>query len=120
MTARKNDFVTGKTIRLAWKDGPTKGSMHDHVFHSDGKVEWKSVHKDGGPADASSAKGAAKPEKVPYAAFLLGDDACMFSYLSHSGYTLTVAMRLSDGSVVGIASNDKTWGPIHGAFEVVG
>jgi hypothetical protein len=41
------------------------------------------------------------------------------SYLSHSGYTLTVALNLEDGSTVGIASNEKTLMPVHGHFEVV-
>jgi hypothetical protein len=32
--------VRGKTIRMMWTAGPTKGSTHEHVFHQDGTVEW--------------------------------------------------------------------------------
>jgi len=28
--------ITGKTLRFSWKDGPTKGETHEHVFHEDG------------------------------------------------------------------------------------
>jgi hypothetical protein len=61
-----------------------------------------------------------KPEKPKYARFTLGDEACMFSYLSRSGFTLTVVLRSTDGSAVGFASNDKTWVPVRGTFEVSG
>jgi hypothetical protein len=39
------------------------------------------------------------------------DDICMISYLSQSGYTLTVILNFSDGSTVAIASNEKDWLP---------
>lgn len=102
MATHPEDFVTGKTIRLSWTEGPTAGKSHDHVFHENGTVEW------GGPK-----------EKPKFKAFMIGDDVCLFSYLSSSGYTLTVALNLEEGTVNGFASNDKTWAPVGGTFEVL-
>ena len=42
-----------------------------------------------------------------------------FSYLSQSGYTLTVVLNFSDGSTVAITSNEKDWLPAYGSFEVM-
>lgn len=28
--------IRGKTIRLTWTEGPTKGTTHEHIFHEDG------------------------------------------------------------------------------------
>ena len=43
--------IRGKTIRLTWTDGPTKGTTHEHVFHDDGTVEWRDAAnpQKGGP-----------------------------------------------------------------------
>jgi hypothetical protein len=30
-----------------------------------------------------------------------------------------VVLNSQNGSITGVASNDKTWVPVHGAFEVV-
>ena len=43
----------------------------------------------------------------------------LVSYLSKSGYTLTVVLDSRNERISGIASNDKTWMPVHGTFEVV-
>jgi hypothetical protein len=32
---------------------------------------------------------------------------------------LTVVLNSHSGQIVGIASNEKTWVPVHGSFEVV-
>jgi len=37
--------IRGKTIRLTWTEGPTKGATHEHVFHEDGTVEWHSMER---------------------------------------------------------------------------
>jgi hypothetical protein len=41
------------------------------------------------------------------------------SYLSGSGYTLTVVLNFKDGGMVGFASNDKQWFPVKGTCETV-
>lgn len=121
MTEKIADQVRGKTIRLSWTDGPTKGTTHEHVFHADGTVDWHSV--DGEEKEKAQTGGAQqaapKPERPKYAAFAVSDDVCLVSYLSTSGYTLTVILRFTDGSTVGFASNDKTWFPVQGTFEVM-
>ena len=43
----------------------------------------------------------------------------LVSYLSDSGYTLTVAMNLETGRIYGFASNDKEWHPVSGRLEIV-
>ena len=47
------------------------------------------------------------------------DDAYAVSYLSGSGYTLTVVLNFKDHTMVGFASNDKQWFPVKGTFETV-
>ncbi len=101
--------LRGKIIRLTWTDGPTKGETHEHVFHQDSTVEW---HRDGDEK-------AASPERARFADFAIGADSCMFSYLSKSGFTLTAVLRFQDESVVGFASNETSWFPVKGTFEVV-
>ena len=122
-TATKlSDQISGKTIRLSWTDGPTKGTTQEHVFHKDGTVEWHSIEKDGKaktPAESGDTKAAKKPEKPHYAAVKITDEVCMASYLSQCGYTLTVVLNFRDGSTVAIASNEKDWLPAHGGFEVM-
>ena len=94
------DPIRGKTIRLTWTEGPTKGKTHEHVFHEDGTVEWGSK------------------ERVPYRAMKAGDEVYLLSYLAGSGYTLTVALAFRDRTMVGFASSDKDWHPLRGTFEV--
>ena len=36
---QRDPAIRGKTIRLKWTEGPTKGATHEHVFHNDGTVE---------------------------------------------------------------------------------
>jgi molybdenum cofactor biosynthesis protein MoaF len=110
--------VRGKTIRLTWTEGPTKGTTHEHVFHQDGTVEWH----DAAPAKAPAAKPqqASRPKEKPkYAALRVADDIYAVSYLSASGYTLTVVLNFKDRRMVGFASSAKDWHPVQGTFEVV-
>lgn len=116
--------VAGHTIRLSWKDGPVQGTTQEHVFHEDGTVEWHSVGTDTaekkGGKDGTAKKAAEKPpEKPRYTAEQITEDVCLISYLSESGYTLTVTLNFKDDSTVAIASNEKTWSPVHGTFEIV-
>jgi hypothetical protein len=103
--------IQGKTIRLTWTEGPTKGMSHEHIFHQDGTVEWY---------DAKSARSGAPQEKPKYAAVKIADDVYAVSYLSpSSGYTLTVVLNFQNKRVVGFASSAKDWHPVQGTFEVV-
>lgn len=110
--------VRGKTMRWAWTDGPTKGKTHQHTFHDDGTVEWRDAN-----AAAKLAPDADKPgskkERAQYGAVHISDDVALVSYLSDSGFTLTVALNFGSMTVTGFASNDKKWYPVSGTFEVV-
>ena len=121
-TSKLSNQVSGKTIRLSWVDGPTKGTTLEHVFHKDGTVEWHSIEtgaKAKPAAESGGAKAEKKPERPHYFGEKISDDICMVSYLSKSGYTLTVVLDFSDGATVAIASNEKDWLPAHGSFEVM-
>jgi hypothetical protein len=105
------EAIRGKTIRLTWTEGPTRGSTHEHVFHPDGTVEWRDA--------GSPGKGGAAKERPPYAAVEVADGVYAVSYLAPSGYTLTVVLNFRDRKVVGFASSAKDWHPVRGSFEVV-
>jgi hypothetical protein len=61
--------------------------------------------------------GTKKPERPKYFASDVGT-GLLISYLSASGYTLTVALAPDEGTVVGVASNEKTWAPVSASFEL--
>jgi hypothetical protein len=103
--------VRGKTIRLVWTEGPTKGTTHEHVFHEDGTVEWREA--------GSSAKPGSAKERPPYAAVEVADGIYAVSYLAPSGYTLTVVLNFRARTVVGFASSAKDWHPVRGRLELV-
>ena len=107
--------VTGKTIRFTWTDGPTKGSKHEHVFYEDGTVEWFGTDDRGGRQKPSKER-AERPKFLDEG---IASGIRLISYLSDSGYTLTVVLNSNDGLIVGVASNEKTWTPVHGSFEVL-
>ena len=110
--------VRGKTMRWAWTDGPTKGMTHEHTFHEDGTVEWRDANAPG-KVTTGSPKPATTKERVEYGAVTISDDVTIVSYLSDSGFTLTVALNFDGGSMAGFASNDKEWHPVSGTFEIV-
>ena len=129
MAQAEDDPVRGTTMRWTFTEGPTAGSTYEHAFAKNGTVKFKQV---GGGTNAarSDAKGAAKkkpakaktpekPEAPKYAALRAADDAYAVSYLSGSGYTLTVVLNLADKTLVGFASNDKQWFPVKGTVETV-
>jgi len=105
------EAIRGKTVRLTWTEGPTRGMTHEHVFHQDGTVEW---HDAGG-----AGKGGAAKERPPYAAVEVADGVYAVSYLASSGYTLTVVLNSRDQKVVGFASSAKDWHLVRGRFEMV-
>ena len=94
--------VRGTTMRWTWTEGPTKGKVHEHVFHQDGTVEY----------------GSASGERPPYAAFEVTPEVCAVSYLAPSGFTLTVVLNFATHEMVGIASSKDQWHPVRGTFEV--
>jgi phenolic acid decarboxylase len=105
------EAIRGKTVRLTWTGGATRGMTHEHVFHQDGTVEWY---------DAGGAgKGGAAKERPPYAAVEVADGVYAVSYLAPSGYTLTVVLNFRDQKVVGFASSAKDWHLVRGTFEMV-
>jgi MoaF N-terminal domain len=106
-SAERADAIRGKTIRLKWSEGPTKGKTHEHVFHEDGTVEW---HEPGG---------APPKERPEYGATKVADEIYVVSYLAGSGFTLTVVLNFRNRSVVGFASGAKDWFPVRGTLEVV-
>ncbi len=120
MTANTISYqVRGKKIRLTWSDGPTKGTAQDHIFHADGTVEWHAVSDGNKEPPAAGNSETRKSVRPDYAGIKITDDVCLISYLSPSGYTLTVTLNFQDGTCVGAASNEKTWFPVKGTFEVL-
>lgn len=108
----RTEGIAGHTMRWIWTDGPTQGETHEHVFHEDGTVEW---HAAG--VDAQSNAGPA--ERPAYAAMKVDDGIYIVSYLAPSGFTLTTVLNFHDHKLYGFASNEKTWSPVQGTFEVV-
>lgn len=106
--------ILGKTIRLTWTDGPTKGATHEHVFHDDGTVEWRALDSDDKSSSIQSAV-----DRPAYLARDVAEQAVLVSYRSSSGYTLTVALNFRAQTTVGVASNEKTWSAVEGTFLVV-
>jgi len=103
--------IRGKTIRLTWTEGPTKGTTHEHVFHEDGTVEWRAMEK--------SKKDDMAKERPEYGAIQVADGVYAVSYLAASGYTLTVVLNLHENTMVGFASGAKEWYPVEGTFQFV-
>ena len=108
MVALRTDSILGKTLRWTFTNGPTKGATFEHVFHDDGSVSWR---------EASGKRGdETRAEKG--AVVRVSDDVQVVSYLSDSGYTLTLALNLSTSRMVGFASNEQRWYPVEGSFEI--
>jgi len=99
------------TMRFRWTAGPTSGTIHEHVFHDDGTVEYARL--DGGKPNRAFTK------EKRYTAMKVSDDVELVSYLAASGYTLTAALNFRDRSLHAFASNDKQWFACTGTFEVV-
>jgi hypothetical protein len=117
---QRADAIRGKTIRLTWMDGPTKGKTHEHVFHEDGTVEWRDADATAkAPESKTADPGPAGRERPPYAAMKVTDEVYVVSYLAASGYTLTVVLNFRNQQTAGFASSAKEWYPIQGRFEVV-
>lgn len=103
-------FLSGKTIRWKFVDGPTAGVTFEHTLNPDGSITWRAL--DG------EYKGASRREKA-YGAVRVNDQTWAVSYLAESGHTLTVVLNLANHQATGFASNDKTWQQVSGTFEVM-
>jgi hypothetical protein len=103
--------ISGRTFRWTFEDGPTAGGTYEHTFGEDGSVSFRKL-------DGAAEGGKPKREKK-YASFEVAPEVHLVSYLSDSGYTLTVAMNLDTGRLYGFASNDKEWHPVSGRLEIV-
>ena len=107
-TTATRDRVRGTTVRFLFTDGPTKGKTYEHVFHDDGTVTYRD-------ADETTAEQGAG-ERVNYGAFAITDDIQLVSYLSPSGFTLTLALNFQTDEIAGFASNDTQWLPVTGTL----
>jgi hypothetical protein len=107
--AATRDRVRGQTLRFAFEDGPTRGKTYEHVFDGDGTVTYRDAN--------DQADGKAAGEKATYGVFQVADDVQLVSYLSSSGFTLTLALNFADNRIHGFASNDKQWMPVTGRLE---
>jgi len=108
--AAQSDPVRGKTMQWTWTKGPTADSTHEHKFHVDGTMTWRIL--DGKAAGKSG-------EEKSYLSSRVSSDVQLVSYLSHSGFTITLALNFSDGKMYGSASNGTDWFPVEGTFKVV-
>ncbi len=107
---QRMDSLAGKTIRWSFVDGPVPGVTFEHAFGEDGSVTWRIM--DG------EHKGASRREQ-PYAAVKVNERTWAISYLSASGHTLTVVLNLDDHRAIGFGSDDKSWYPLTGSFELL-
>lgn len=102
--------LSGRTLNWKFETGPTAGGTYEHTFDRDGSVSFRKL--DG------SGKEKVTREKA-YGAFEVAPEIQLVSYLSESGYTLTVALNFDTGKLYGFASNDKEWHAVSGTFEAV-
>jgi hypothetical protein len=105
--------ISGRTFRWTFEEGPTAGGTYEHRFGEDGKVSFRKV-------DGDSKEQGEKPKaETKYASFEVAPEVQLVSYLSDSGFTLTVAMNFETERIYGFASNDKEWHPVSGRLETV-
>lgn len=102
--------LSGRTLNWKFETGPTAGGTYEHTFDPDGSVSFRKLD--------DSGQGKVKREKA-YGAFEVAPEVQLVSYLSDSGYTLTVALNFDTGKLYGFASNDKEWHAVSGTFEAV-
>ena len=104
------ESLVGKTLRWTFTDGPTAGTTYEHVFNADGSIGFRGADK--------AQKGKFTWAKDG-AIVKIGDDVFAISYLSESGFTLTVVLNSRRMEMVGFASNSESWFQQKGTFEVV-
>lgn len=103
--------ITGHSLRWKFIDGPMAGKSFDHTFSRNGNVAFREV---GGDPNAK----AGNADRYEVAA--VGQDVYAVSYLSSSGYTLTVVLDYKTLKLVAFASNDASLTMQQGTFEPLG
>jgi len=106
----KANPIRGKTIRWTFSDGPMQKRAFEHTFENDGAVTFRSLDETG---KSKGSGGHADKYEVDE----VGKDVYAVSYLSESGYTLTVVLDYRTGRMVAFASNEKDLTMQHGTFE---
>ncbi len=109
-TQAERRALLGRTIRWRFNDGPVAGQTFEHTFETDGSVVWRSVDGQDATELHHEKYGAVAP---------VSDDVVVVSYVSASGYTLTVALNLATSQMVGFASRHDTWAQQKGTFELL-
>lgn len=103
--------ITGHSLRWKFSDGPMAGKSFDHTFSRNGAVAFREVG-----SDSDGKPGSAEQYQVAS----LGQDVHAVSYLSSSGYTMTVVLDYRTFKLVAFASNEKSLTMQHGTFEPLG
>lgn len=111
--------LAGRRIRWTFQDGPMAGRTYEHTFFPNGTVTWRDVDGDGSAPKNDADSSGQEPVGVPYASFEVAPDVHLVSYLSDSGYTLTVTLNLETLQCSGVASNAEEWYPSTGTVEVI-
>ena len=100
--------ITGHTLRWTFQDGPMAGKSFDHAFNRNGSVSFREV---GG--DPNAKPGMADQYHVAS----VGQDVHTVSYLSNSGFTLTVVLDFRSKKLIAFASNEQSLTMQQGTFE---
>ena len=103
--------ITGHSLRWTFSDGPMAGKSFDHTFSRNGGVTFREVD-----SDPNAKPGLADQYQVAS----LGQEVHAVSYLSGSGYTLTVVLDYKTKRLIAFASNDKSLTMQQGTFEPLG
>lgn len=103
----QQDPIRGKTLTFTFEDGPMARKSIDHSFAEDGTLSWH----------MSAGGKSTKAKKCEIAT--IGRDVHAVSYLSDSGYTVTVILDFETGRLTAFSSNEKELGVQHGQFEEV-
>ncbi len=102
--------LAGRTLRWTFADGPTAGKTYEHSFRRDGTVVFHEVAKHESPSPEGGTG-------TKYDSVEIAGGIHLVSYLSNSGFTLTVAADLGTGRCHGFASNETQWFPASGTVE---
>jgi hypothetical protein len=101
------DPIRGKTIRWTFIDGPMAKRTFEHTFDEAGTVTYRAIDGNGGKPGSAQKYEAAE----------VGTDVWAVSYLSPSGYTLTVVLDYRTSRLVAFASNEKELTVQKGTFD---
>lgn len=99
--------VRGKTLSLTFKDGQMAGKTVEHVFHTDGTLDFFMT-------DAPETKSHVDKYEVAK----VSDDVYAVSYLGTAGYTLSLVLNFASDHLIAFSSNDKMMQMQHGSFAV--